>query len=59
MGLIELADISSHHKTFGDNIHGNLIESLVGALFIDKGYHKTKNYVLQIYLTPYIDMDEL
>ena len=59
MGLIELADISSHHKTFGENIHGNLIESLVGALFIDKGYNKTKNYVLKYMLTPYIDMDEL
>ena len=59
MGLIELADISSHHKTFGENIHGNLIESLVGALFIDKGYNKTKDYVLKYMLTPYIDMDEL
>ena len=47
MGLIELADISSHHKTFGENIHGNLIESLVCALFIDKGYNKTKDYVLK------------
>ena len=59
MGLIELADISSHHKTFGENIHGNLIESLIGALFIDKGYNKTKEYVLKYMLTPYIDMDEL
>lgn len=59
MGLFELADISSHHKTFGENIHGNLIESLIGALFIDKGYNKTKDYVLKYMLDPYIDMDEL
>ena len=55
MGLFELADISSHHKTFGENIHGNLIESLIGALFIDKGYNKTKDYVLKYMLDPYID----
>jgi len=59
MGLLELADISSHHKTFGENIHGNLIESLIGALFIDKGYNKTKDYVLKYMLDPYIDMAKL
>jgi len=37
MGLFELAQISNHHKNFGDDIHGNLLESLIGALFIDRG----------------------
>jgi len=59
MGLIELAEISNHHKNFGDNIYGNLLESLIGALFIDKGYTKTKNYVLKKIINPYIDMKSL
>ena len=59
MGLIQLADISSHYKTFGENIHGNLIESLIGAIFIDKGYNRTKDYVFKFMLDPYINMDEL
>ncbi len=47
MGLLQLADFSIHNKKFGDDIHGNLIESLIGAHFIDKGYIKTKDYVMK------------
>ena len=59
MGLIELAEISNHHENFGENIYGNLLESLIGALFIDKGYTKTKDYVLKNIIKPYIDMESL
>ena len=59
MGLFELAQISSHHKNFGDDIHGNLLESLIGALFIDRGYEKTKNYVIKKIILPNVDMERL
>ena len=45
MGLSKIAEIDNHHQNFGEDIHGNLLESLLGALFIDKGYLKTKAYV--------------
>jgi ribonuclease-3 len=59
MELFELAYISNHHKNFGDDIHGNLLESLIGAVFIDLGYIKTKNYVIKKIIHPHIDMDNL
>lgn len=57
--LYSIAEISDHHNTFGDNIHGNLLESLIGAIFIDKGYNKTKTYVIHNIILPYIDIENL
>ena len=59
MGLSKIAEIDNHHQNFGEDIHGNLLESLLGALFIDKGYLKTKAYVEQHVVNPYVDMDGL
>jgi len=57
--LYSIAEISNHHNTFGDNIHGNLLESLIGALFIDKGYDKTKRYVMDTIIMPFIPIESL
>ena len=59
MKLFAIAEISHHNNFLGDNIHGNLLESLTGALFIDKGYYKTKEYIIQNIITPFIDMESL
>jgi ribonuclease-3 len=59
LGLFDLAQISNHNKNFGDDIHGNLLESLIGAIFVDMGYIKTKNYIIKKIITPYVDMNNL
>ena len=59
LGLFELAQISNHNKNFGDDIHGNLLESLIGAIFVDMGYVKTKNYIIKKIIYPYVDMNNL
>ena len=59
MELYSIAEISNDLNTFGDNIHGNLLESLIGALFIDKGYNKTKAYVIYNIILPYVDIESL
>ena len=59
MGLIELAQISKHNTNFGEDIHGNLLESLIGAMFVDRGYEKTKSYVIRKIIIPYVDMERL
>ena len=59
MGLFELVQISNHHKNFGDDIHGNLLESVIGAVFIDQGYKKTKDYVINKIITKYVDINNL
>ena len=57
--LHAIAEIADHHKFFGENIHGNLLESLIGALFVDKGYEKTKTYVIYHIILPYVNMEGL
>ncbi len=59
MGLFDLVSISNNHKNFGEDIHGNLLESFIGALFIDQGYKKTKEYVSKYIIRTYIDMEGL
>ena len=59
LGLFELAHISNHNKNFGDDIHGNLLESLIGAIFVDMGYVRTKNYIIKKIIYPYVDMNNL
>ena len=59
MGLLELVQISNHHKNFGDDIHGNLLESVIGAIFIDQDYKKTKDYVVNKIITKYVDIKNL
>ncbi|MBK9736011.1 MAG: ribonuclease III [Saprospiraceae bacterium] len=38
---------------------GNALEALVGAIYIEFGYEKTKNYVIKNILMRYLDMNEL
>lgn len=44
---------------FGDDIYGNILEALVGAVFIDKGYERCKKIVFKIILDPYISLNEV
>jgi len=46
MSLLNLID-SKNKNIFGKNIHGNLLESLLGALFLDQGFEKTKSYIIK------------
>ncbi|MCY4161270.1 MAG: ribonuclease III domain-containing protein [Flavobacteriaceae bacterium] len=48
MKLMEFIQIGESHPKFGDDIHGNLVESLIGAIFADLGYEKCKDYYLHI-----------
>lgn len=38
---------------------GNALEALVGAVYLEQGYHKTKRYVVNKILRSYLDIHEL
>ena len=40
-------------------IFGNTLEALVGAIYLDKQYDFTKNWIIQKMIQPYLFMDEL
>ena len=44
---------------FGNNIHGNLFESLVGAIFLDKGYEVCKEFIFHRVIHPHVDIEKL
>lgn len=39
------------------NILGNALEAVIGALFLDCGFHKTKRHLLNFLFIPYIDLN--
>lgn len=41
------------------NIYGNALEALIGAIYIDKGYKKTKDFIIKRLIRKNIDLKEL
>jgi ribonuclease-3 len=46
---------SFSHKS----MHGDAMEALVGAVYLDRGYKFCKKFVLERLLDPYLDIDEI
>jgi len=59
LGLLELVNSKMSKVNFGDNIHGNVFEALVGAIFLDKGYKGTEKFIYDNVIGPYVDIERL
>ncbi|MFI0427580.1 MAG: ribonuclease III family protein [Flavobacterium sp.] len=59
LNLIQFIEskVPVHH--FGDNIHGNIFESLVGAIYLDKGYVFCEKFINSRVIIPYVDISRL
>ena len=44
---------------FGENIHGNVFEALVGAIYLDKGYPYCEKFIRERVIRPYVDIEQL
>lgn len=47
------------NSDFINDIFGNCLEALIGAIYIDKGYTFTRKYILNSLIDKYVDIDEL
>lgn len=46
-------------KKFGDDIHGNIFEALIGAIYLDRGYNYCEKFIYKRVITPYVDVLKL
>lgn len=44
---------------FGDNIHGNVFEALIGAIYLDRGYTYCEKFIHERVIIPYVDIEQL
>lgn len=59
LNLINLVDSKIPKGQFGDNIHGNLFEALVGAIFLDRGFKYCEKFIYKKVIIPYVDIEKL
>jgi ribonuclease-3 len=59
LGLIKFVESSIPNANFGDNIHGNLFEALIGAIHSDRGYSFTEKFIFRFVIEPYVDIERL
>ena len=58
MGL-QFHIVSQNRISGTKNIYGNALEALIGAIYIDKGFKKTKQFILDKLIKNYIDIKKL
>ena len=59
LNLIRFVKSNIDQANVGDNIHGNIFEALIGAIFTDKGYNSCQKFIHQNVIVPYVDIAKL
>ena len=59
LNLIQFVESKVPVNHFGENIHGNIFESLVGAIYQDRGYNYCEQFIQKRVIVPYVDLARL
>ena len=59
LNLIRFVKSNIDQANVGDNIHGNIFEALVGAIYLDKGYNTCQKFIFENVIVPYVDIEKL
>jgi len=59
LDLLPLVKSNLSKSKFGENIHGNIFEALIGAIYLDKGYTYCEQFIYQRVIDPYVDVRKL
>lgn len=59
LNLFQLVKSSVPENQFGENIHGNIFEALIGAIYLDKGFKATEKFIYRRVIKPYVDIEKL
>jgi len=59
LNLIRFVKSNIDQANVGANIHGNIFEALVGAIYLDKGYEFCQKFIFKNVIVPYVDIEKL
>ena len=59
LNLIQYIESKVPLQHFGENIHGNIFESLIGAIYLDRGYIYCEKFIQNRVIAPYVDIARL
>lgn len=59
LNLIRFIKSNIDEANVGDNIHGNIFEALIGAIYLDRGYNFSQKFIYENVILPYVDIEKL
>ena len=59
LNLIKWVESKVSTQHFGENIHGNLFEALIGAIYLDRGFTYCEKFIHKKVILPYVDIAKL
>jgi ribonuclease-3 len=59
LDLLKFVKSTVAKSKFGENIHGNVFEALVGAIYLDRGYKYCDKFIQKRVIVPYVDVPKL
>ena len=59
LNLISFVKSNIPKNNIGDNIHGNIFEALIGAIYLDRGYDYCNKFIHDKVIVPYVDIPKL
>jgi ribonuclease-3 len=59
LNLIRFVKSNVDQANVGENIHGNIFEALIGAIYLDKGYNICERFIYRNVIVPHVDIEKL
>lgn len=59
LNLVDYIETEIPIEQFGLNIHGNLFEALVGAIYLDRSYKYVKKFIFDRVINSYVNIEHL
>ncbi len=59
LNLLRFVESKVQTQFFGENIHGNIFESLIGAIYLDTGFSACEKFIQKTIVIPYVNIARL
>ncbi|CAM3325772.1 ribonuclease III [Empedobacter stercoris] len=59
LGLLDYLDPMNNHNNLGEDVNGDMLEALVGAIYVDGGIDAVQKFIQIKIIDPYADLDRL